>query len=67
LLLAFLFAVSLHVLLVQLLPNLRLEVLVGIDVSAFAAAVVVEQLTIVAAGSRRRAEVPTGDRPPNVA
>ncbi len=50
LLLAFLFAVSLHVLLVQVLTDLKLEVVFGIDAAAFAAAVLFEQVTLVVAG-----------------
>jgi hypothetical protein len=65
LLLAFLFAVSLHVLLVQVVPGLRLDVNLAIDAGAIAVAVLVEQLTLVVAGSRRRAVTPTGDRPAN--
>ena len=63
LLLAFLFAVSLHVLLVQLLPRVKLEVIAGIDLTAFVLAVVVEQMTLVAAGRTRKVESPAGDKP----
>jgi hypothetical protein len=62
-LLAFLFAVSLHVLLVQLLTGVRLEAIAGIDAAAFGLAVVVEQVTLVVAGRARRAESPVGDKP----
>ena len=65
LLLAFLFAVSVHVLLVQVVPELRLDVNLAIDAGAIALAVLVEQFTLVVAGSRRRAVTPTGDRPAN--
>ena len=53
-LLAFLFCVSLHVLLVQALPALNAKpgVLLGIDAGAFVLAALAEQLTLVAAGRR---------------
>jgi hypothetical protein len=53
-LLAFLFAVSLHVLLVQLLPDteLKTSIALGIDAAAFAVAVVAEQITLVIAGRK---------------
>lgn len=52
LLLAFLFGVSLHVLLIQLIPSLgeNLFVLLAIDIVAVALAVVAEQVTLVIAG-----------------
>jgi hypothetical protein len=62
-LLAFLFAVSLHVLLVQLLPEVGLEKVAGIDAAALALAVVVEQMTLVTAGRKRTAVTPIGDGP----
>jgi hypothetical protein len=52
LLLAFLFAVSLHVLLLQLLPELPLRIVIGVDAAAWLAAVLVEQLTLVVAGRK---------------
>lgn len=63
LLLAFLFAVSLHVLLVQVLPSVRLEVVAAIDAAAFLMMVVIEQATLVIAGRARPTAGPTGDRP----
>ena len=63
LLLAFLFAVSLHVLLTQLLPGLRFDVNLGINAGAILLAVVVEQVTLVVAGRERRVETPAGDKP----
>ena len=51
-LLAFLFAISLHVLLVQLLTGVGTEVVLGIAAAAFVAAIVVEQITLVVAGRR---------------
>ena len=51
-LLAFLFAVSLHVLLVQV-TALPLGVLLGIDAAAFALAVLAEQVTLILAGRDR--------------
>ncbi len=52
LLLAFLFTVSLHVLLVQLLTNLPLELVLGIDAAAFVSAVILEQATLVVQGRK---------------
>ena len=65
LLLAFLFAVALHVLLVLLLPGVPLEVILGIDAAAFLLAVLTEQLTLVLAGRNRAAIVAsaTTERP----
>jgi hypothetical protein len=55
LVLAFLFCVALHVLLVVALPGSRESpgVLFGINAAAFVAAVLAEQLTLVVAGRRR--------------
>jgi hypothetical protein len=64
-LLAFLFAVSLHVFLVQFELGKRLELILAIDAAAFGAAVLVEQATLVVEGRRRVAPTPTGDRPAN--
>lgn len=54
LLLAFLFGVSLHVLLIQLVPSFgeHLFVLLGIDLAAVILAVVAEQVTLVMAGRK---------------
>lgn len=52
-LLAFLFAVSLHVLLVQLLPGVAAEVVVLFSAAAFVGAVLLEQITLVVAGRGR--------------
>jgi hypothetical protein len=65
LLLAFLFAVSLHVLLVQVLADLKLGTVLAIDAAAFGMAVVAEQVTLVVAGQNRPAAVAaaTSERP----
>ena len=63
LLLAFLFAVSLHVLLLQIVGDVKLEAIVGIDVVAFVVAVLVEQVTLVLAGRKRHGETPAGGQP----
>jgi uncharacterized MAPEG superfamily protein len=62
-LLAFLFAVSLHVLLVQLLPNVRLRFIAGIDAGVMILAVLVEQTTLAVAGTAHRAQSPAADQP----
>jgi hypothetical protein len=62
-LLAFLFGVSLHVVLLQLASGLRLEINLGIVGGAFVFAVLVEQMTLVIAGRRRPMVLPTGERP----
>jgi hypothetical protein len=51
-LLAFLFVVSLHVLLLQVLPEAKLRVIVACDAIAFAVAILVEQVMLVIAGRR---------------
>jgi hypothetical protein len=66
LLLAFLFAVSLHVLLTQVVPGLRFDVNLGINAGAIALAVTLEQVTLVVAGRERNAATPAGDRPADV-
>jgi hypothetical protein len=63
LLLAFLLVVSMHVLLVQLLPGVKFELVAAIDAAVFGAAVILEQASLVVAGRTRRAETPAGDRP----
>jgi hypothetical protein len=60
LLLAFLFAVSLHVLLTQVVPGLRFDVNLGVCAAAIGIAVLVEQVTLVLAGRDRRAATPAG-------
>src|SRR5262249_488205 len=62
-LLAFLFAVSLHVFLVQFEVGTRLNVVVGIDVAAFVCVVLIEQFTLVVEGRRRITGMPTWIRP----
>ena len=62
-LLAFLFAVSLHVLLTQVVPGLRFDVNLAISGAAIVVAVIVEQVTLVIAGRDRRAATPAGDKP----
>lgn len=64
LLLAFLFAVSLHVVLVQLVPGLRLDVNLAINAAAILVAVGVEQLTLVAAGQAGNVATAAGQGPP---
>jgi hypothetical protein len=63
LLLAFLFAVSLYVLLVQLLPDVGLDYIVGIDAAAFVVAILVEQMTLIVAGRMRVVPTAAGERP----
>lgn len=53
LLLAFLVGISLHVLLVQLVPQLPMTTLLAIDGGAIAVAVLIEQWTLILAGRRR--------------
>jgi hypothetical protein len=54
-LLAFLFAVAVHVLLVQILTGVDLMIIVGIDAAVLALAIVVEQMMLVFAGRATRA------------
>jgi hypothetical protein len=62
-LLAFLFALSLHVLLMQLLPELRLEANMGIAAGAIGVAILIEQMTLVVAERIRHQESAVGERP----
>lgn len=52
LLLSFLMAVSVHLMLIQVAPNLKMEVVLAADAATLAVAVLAEQITLVVAGRR---------------